>query len=176
MGAKRPSAREAPKRPRSGQRARPGASPQSSRLPAIPSTWRSPITPCQGPCTTTPSKTRGPLTRCDSPEGGRWDGRQHQPLPKHPVAKTVPLPIPERLPVRRGLPEGRTPNEGNPKARARPRCSPHPVPGATRHASLPVPTDRVTDVDLGCGQLAESWNLLKVRRRPDLGEGAVRET
>src|SRR5690349_17382611 len=35
--------------------------------------------------------------------------------------------------------------------------NPHPVPGATRHASLPVPTDRHPDVDLACGQPGGLW-------------------
>ncbi|GAB1512188.1 hypothetical protein JCM33774_42300 [Actinophytocola sp. KF-1] len=35
--------------------------------------------------------------------------------------------------------------------------NPHPFPGATRHASLPVSTDRGTVVDLACGQPDRLW-------------------
>ena len=85
------------RRPRN--RAKAGRQPTKLRLPAIPSTWRSPITPCQG---ATPKHTRigdGPLTRCDSPEGGRWDGRQTHPR-ETPRYQTACPPV--GLPVRRG--------------------------------------------------------------------------
>ena len=92
-----------------GATALPGAQPTPPPvLPAIPSTWRSPITPCQGARERSwPSDVgaAGPLTRCDSPEGGRWDGRQN--LPKNRRCQAGGHP--GDLPLRRGGPSGRTP-------------------------------------------------------------------
>ncbi len=71
-------------------------------VPAIPSTWRSPITPGQGarkPNPTPLPNHPGPLTRCDSPEGGRRDGRhttQTKTLPNQPETE----PLPSRRPAR----------------------------------------------------------------------------
>ena len=48
------------------------------------------------------------------------------------------------------------------------RCNPHPIPGASRLASLPVPPGGLGDVDLACGQLGVVGELrvtdLKVAR------------
>ena len=103
-------------RPRFALRAR---AHNPARLPAIPSTWRSPITPCQGAQMKILAKAwpeQGPLTRCDSPEGGRWDGRQGLPCqtPKLPTGKPSLRPAPPAR-SRRQTPLRRPPSPETPR-------------------------------------------------------------
>ncbi|GAB1516408.1 hypothetical protein JCM33774_84530 [Actinophytocola sp. KF-1] len=59
---------------------------------------------------------RAPLTRCDSPPGGRRDGRQttqQQSLPNQPRAR--PAAIPETSPSGEDPPGGKTHNKANHK-------------------------------------------------------------
>ncbi len=53
----------------------------------------------------------------------------------------------------------------------RARCSPHPVPGASRLASLPAGYDGMGDVDLACGQLGVMGELRVADLRVARGTG-----
>ena len=131
-------------------------------LPAIPSTWRSPITPCRGAV----EKVRrcqgdGPSARCDSPEGGRRDGRQDRSLPNHNLANRVAIP--------EICPSGEEPPEAKKLARALP--SPHPEPGGVPPCQLTgtPPTDPaksilVVDNSVRCGQLRRHPGLCSLSR------------
>jgi hypothetical protein len=127
-------------RPESGQPARGMAGrkprPHPRLLSAIPSTWRSLITPVQGgPGPATPkvrrwwqaARARGgaPLGRCDNPEGGRWDGRQNRPLPTQPRCQA-------RGPSRRPAPPARSRRRHPPTRTAGGTHRPEP-PEANRH-------------------------------------------
>ena len=86
--------REAPKGPRSGQAPTARPAPARTRGPAparnapvcLPSRRPGEARShrVKGPCQRTHRTVSGPLMRCDSPEGGRWDGRQHQSMPNQP--------------------------------------------------------------------------------------------
>ena len=86
----------------------------------------------KGPARSTPCTKTGPLTRCDSPEGGRREGRHTHPCQISNCPTRCPL---GDLPVRRGPPGGKPTTGKSNKAEAHPTAS-----GPRNPAYRPPPT------------------------------------